>query len=52
MGNRMLKILGVVLILGDIYWVYWLGVEDFFNNFGIAMVIVVVAAIGGFLLSR
>ena len=48
----MVKILGAVLILGDIYWVYYLGLEDAFGNFGIAIAIVLVAALGGFLLSK
>ena len=48
----MVKILGVILILGDIYWVYYLGLEDAFANFGIAIVIVLVATLGGFLLSK
>ena len=48
----MLKILGAVLILGDIYWVYWLGLGDVFDNFVIAIAIVLVAALGGFLLSK
>ncbi|MBA7665767.1 hypothetical protein ES703_73841 [subsurface metagenome] len=48
----MLKILGAVLILGDIYWVYWLGLGDAFDNFAIALAIVAVAALGGFLLTK
>jgi len=48
----MVKILGLLLILGDIYWMYYLGLDNAFGNFGIAIVIVLVAALGGFLLTK
>ena len=48
----MAKVIGAILIMGDIYWVYHIGIDNAFGNFGIAIVIVIVAALGGFLLSK
>jgi len=48
----MTKVVGAILIVGDIYWVYRLGLGDAFANFGIAVAIVIVAALGGFLLTK
>ncbi len=41
-------ILGIALILGDIYWVYRLGFANAFSNFGTAIAIVFLALIGVF----
>ena len=46
------RIIGAVLILGDIYYVYYIGVSDAMHDFGTAIFIVIIAILGVILLAK
>ena len=47
-----MRIIGIALILVDIWWVYRLGFSDAFSNIGDAICIVLLAVFGAILIAK